>query len=121
MVRYTIKVRMGLRLGLVLTFLVVTGLVGLYGIDRANANTATVYQQASKALADLESGHTGGSVAEARQSLDALAEEQVTRGRSVRNMELGAVLAGLLLSVIFDGIFVRSVTVRIREALALAR
>jgi methyl-accepting chemotaxis protein len=118
MVRYTIKVRMGLRLGLVLTFLVATGLVGLYGIGRANANTGVVYQHASKALDRL---HAGGSLAEARQSLDALAQAQAAQGRAIRNMELGAVLAGLLLSVIFDGIFVRSVTLRIRDALTLAR
>ncbi len=121
MVRFTIKVRMGLRLGLVLTFLVVTGLVGLYGIDRANANTATLHQHASKLLSQLEAEHGSASLTQAKQSLDALAREQVAQGRVIRNMELGAVLAGLLLSVIFDGIFVRSVTVRIREALALAR
>lgn len=121
MVRYTIKVRMGLRLGLVLTFLVVTGLVGLYGIGRANANTATVYEHASKMLSQLEAGHAGVSLTEARQSFEALGEAQAEQGRAIRNMELGAVLAGLLLSVIFDGIFVRSVTVRIREALTLAR
>jgi len=121
MARYTIKVRMGLRLGLVLTFLVVTGLVGLYGIDRANANTGEIYQHASELLARLEAEHGGTSFAGARQSLDALAQEQAAEGRDIRNAELGAVLAGLLLSVIFDGIFVRSVTVRIRDALALAR
>jgi len=121
MVRYTIKVRMGLRLGLVLTFLVVTGLVGLYGIDRANANTETVYQHAGKVLSQLEAEHAGGSFAEARQSLDALAQVQAAQGRTIRNVELGTVLAGLLLSVIFDGIFVRSVTTRLRDALALAR
>ncbi|MGF6712721.1 methyl-accepting chemotaxis protein [Luteibacter sp. W1I16] len=121
MARYTIKVRMGLRLGLVLTFLVVTGLVGLYGIDRANANTGEVYQHASELLSKLEAEHAGASLAAARQSLDALAREQATEGRDIRNAELGTVLAGLLLSVIFDGIFVRSVTVRIRDALALAR
>lgn len=121
MARYTIKVRMGLRLGLVLTFLVVTGLVGLYGIDRANANTGEVYQHASELLSTLEAEHGGASLAAARQSLDTLAREQAAEGRDIRNAELGTVLAGLLLSVIFDGIFVRSVTVRIRDALALAR
>lgn len=121
MVRYTIKVRMGLRLGLVLTFLVITGLVGLYGIDRANANTGEIYQHASELLARLEAEHGGASFAAAKHSLDALAREQATEGRDIRNAELGTVLAGLLLSVIFDGIFVRSVTVRIRDALALAR
>ncbi|WP_426287823.1 methyl-accepting chemotaxis protein [Luteibacter sp. E-22] len=121
MARYTIKVRMGLRLGLVLTFLVITGLVGLYGIDRANANTGEVYQHASDLLARLEAEHGGASFVTARHSLDALAQEQAAEGRDIRNAELGAVLAGLLLSVIFDGIFVRSVTVRIRDALALAR
>ena len=121
MARYTIKVRMGLRLGLVLTFLVVTGLVGLYGIDRANANTGEVYQHASQLLSTLEAEHGGASLAAARQSLDTLAREQAAEGRDIRNAELGTVLAGLLLSVIFDGIFVRSVTVRIRDALALAR
>lgn len=121
MVRYTIKVRMGLRLGLLLTFLVVIGVAGLYGIDRANANTAMVYDHASKLLGEMEGHPTGASLAQARHSLDTLAQAQMVRGHVILNVELGAVLAGLLLSVILDGIFVRSVTTRIRDALALAR
>ena len=121
MVRYTIKVRMGLRLGLMLSFLVITGLAGLYGIDRANANTAEVYRHAGLWLDRLESTHAGTAVAEAKQSLATLAKEQDARGRVIRNAALGVVLAGLLLSVILDGLFVRSVTARIRAALDLAR
>lgn len=121
MIRYTIKVRMGLRLGLVLLFLVVTGLVGLYGIDRANANTDQVYREASSVFAQLQAGHPDLSLTAARQSLEAGAQKHAAQGHDIRNVALGVVLAGLLLSVIFDGIFVRSVTVRLRDALALAR
>jgi methyl-accepting chemotaxis protein len=122
MIRYTIKVRMGMRLGLMLFFLVVTGLAGLYGIDRANANTGEVYQHASRLLDQFEADHAGsGKVAAARRSLDGLALEQAVEGRAIRNAGLGVVLAGLLLSVILDGMFVRSVIVRIRAALDLAR
>lgn len=121
MIRYTIKVRMGLRLGLVLSFLVVTGLVGLYGIDRANANTEAVYREARGAFDHLQAAHPDLSLAAARQSLDAGAQAHAAQGHDIRNAALGVVLAGLLLSVIFDGIFVRSVTARLRDALTLAR
>jgi methyl-accepting chemotaxis protein len=116
MFRYTIKMRMGLRLGLVLLFLVVTGLVGLYGIERANANTRALYGQVLQDLRQI-----GPGTAALRQGLEVQQRQLQSEQRRIRNVALGTVLAGLLLSVVFDGLFVRSVTARLRDALALAR
>ncbi len=188
MIRYTIKLRMGMRLGLLLSFLVVIGLVGLYGIERANQGARAIYrddvlvlgqlgrmlgvqEELRQALAAGPAGEhaaelggrlrtlqnglpadpdtasleavgrhwqeaSGGSVVpalaayrlavqrvfETRLALGSRRYEAVSgQGTHIRDIALGVALFGLLLAVISDGVFVRSVTVRIREALQLAR
>lgn len=201
MIRYTIKLRMGARLGLLLLFLMAIGMVGIYGIERANSGAERQYREdvlalgglgrllgllddreaTLRALAAQESGaglptsiddakvlvetdrhalahltaplsarwtqlvhaHSGGErAARAAAILPLLRDYRVVversleqrlvlaqahhaevsmLGRHIRNVALGVVLAGLLLAVVSDGVFVRSVTARIRSALELAR
>jgi methyl-accepting chemotaxis protein len=131
MIRYTIKLRMGARLSLLLLFLMAIGMVGIYGIERANAGAERLYQEDVLMLGDL--GHRLNTPdANVRVAIEqafaqrlALAQahhgEVIAEGHALRNAALGVVLAGLLLSVISDGLFVRSITARIRSALELAR
>lgn len=201
MIRYTIKLRMGARLSLLLFFLMAIGMVGIYGIERANGGAERQYREDVLALGGL--GRLLGQLDDREDMLRALATQQpdirlpasiddtkvlaetdrralahltaslstsweslthvrssgeratqaaaivpllrdyhaaVERrleqrlllaqthhaevsafGRDIRNVALGVVLAGLLLAVISDGVFVRSVTARIRSALELAR
>jgi methyl-accepting chemotaxis protein len=196
MIRYTIKLRMGARLALLLSFLIAIGLVGIYGIEQANGGAERQYREDVLALGELgrvqdalnlreaawlavAAGSPGDAVEGAVASpssfdafakpLDALEQRlaaargkgdraaqlglavealpllrawreavrnaldqrlsvadarHVTvaaQGNRIRNVALGVVLAGLLLAVISDGVFVRSVTARIRSALELAR
>ncbi len=196
MIRYTIKLRMGARLGLLLLFLIGIGLVGIYGIERANDGAERQYREDVRGLAKLGRLRAGleaeqerwlavaagmpvserplgdmpvaspfTSLAVPLGELDAqlaaytkgdrnaqaglavralpllrtyreavqgawerrlaLADahhaQVAAQGRDIRNAALGAVLIGLLLAVISDGVFVRSVTARIRAALELAR
>lgn len=44
MIRYTIKLRIGARLTLPLLFLMAIGIVGIYGIERANAGAEQQYR-----------------------------------------------------------------------------
>jgi hypothetical protein len=44
MIRYTIKLRMGMQLTLLL-FLMAIGMVGIYGIERANAGVEQQYRE----------------------------------------------------------------------------
>ncbi|WNL45612.1 methyl-accepting chemotaxis protein [Dyella sp. BiH032] len=197
MIRYTIKLRMGARLGLLLLFLIAIGLVGIYGIEQANQGAERLYREDVRELATLgrlraglESSEerwlavaTGAPIQDRRAEeapaassfvplaapLEAL-EERLTavqakgdraakadlaaqalpllhtygeavrdawtqrleladahhaqvlaQGREIRNAALGVVLFGLLLAVISDGVFVRTMTARIRAALELAR
>ncbi|GLQ49426.1 methyl-accepting chemotaxis protein [Dyella flava] len=131
MIRYTIKLRMGMRLSLLLLFLMAIGIVGIYGIDRANAGVEQQYREDVLAL-----GKSGRQIdtpdparrADAEQAFEQeLARAQSryaqisAQGQLLRTVALGVVLFGLLLTVISDGVFVRSITVRIRDALELAR
>jgi methyl-accepting chemotaxis protein len=131
MIRYTIKLRMGARLSLLLLFLMAIGMVGIYGIERANTGAEQQYREDVLALGewgqriDTPDPHDR---AEAVQAFDrqlaharAIYADTSAEGHSVRDMALGVVLFGLLLTVISDGVFVRSITVRIRAALQLAR
>lgn len=45
MIRYTIKLRMGIRLSLLLLFLMTIGMMGMYGIERANAGVEQQYRE----------------------------------------------------------------------------
>ena len=48
MIRYTIKLRMGIRLSLLLLFLMTIGMIGMmgmYGIERANAGVEQQYRE----------------------------------------------------------------------------
>jgi methyl-accepting chemotaxis protein len=131
MVRYTIKLRMGMRLGLLLLFLMAIGMVGIYGIERANTGVEQQYREDVLALGQL--GHRINTVdprdrAAAEQAFgQELARAQsryveiTAQGHFIRSVALGVVLFGLLLTVISDGVFVRSITLRIRGALELAR
>jgi len=129
MIRYTIKLRMGARLGLLLLFLMAIGMVGIYGIERANDGAERQYREDVLALGKL--GRLLGTLDDRtaiKRSFEqrlVLAEahhrEVAVAGRDIRNIALGVVLAGLLLAVISDGVFVRSVTARIRSALELAQ
>jgi methyl-accepting chemotaxis protein len=197
MIRYTIKLRMGARLGLLLLFLIAIGLVGIYGIEQANGGAERQYREDVRALAELgrlragleaeqerwlaaATGAPAGDPAmeavpgsspyaalvaplaaleaplaaarakgdraaqaalaaqarpvlrACREAVDAAWTRQLAtadahhaavtaQGRGIRNAALGVVLAGLLLAVISDGVFVRSMTARIRAALELAR
>ncbi|TCV92721.1 methyl-accepting chemotaxis protein [Luteibacter rhizovicinus] len=200
--RYTIKLRMGARLTLMLLFLMAVSLVGIYGIERANAGTDQQYREdvlelgalarllgalnhredslramasgtlpvtADDGLSSLSSvdrgaletfakpwdelssrlsqAHAKGDLAtvsrlaageaapllhDYRAAVEHTIEQRLATaqahhielselGRRIRNIALGVVLAGLLLAVVSDGVFVRSVTARIRTALELAR
>ena len=197
MIRYTIKLRMGARLGLLLLFLIAIGLVGIYGIEQANGGAERQYREDVRALGELGRLRAGLEAEQARwlaaaagapvqtrgvralpeaspfaslaapldalepalaaalakqdrvgqaalaaqalpllhayrEAVDAAWERQMAvadahyaevaaQGRDIRNAALGVVLIGLLLAVISDGVFVRSVTARIRAALDLAR
>jgi methyl-accepting chemotaxis protein len=131
MIRYTIKLRMGMRLGLLLLFLMAIGMVGIYGIERANAGVEQQYREDVLTL-----GEWGRRIntpdprerADAEQAFEqdlARAQTRYTeisaQGHDLRSMALGVVLFGLLLTVVSDGLFVRSITARIRAALELAR
>jgi methyl-accepting chemotaxis protein len=131
MIRYTIKLRMGIRLSLLLLFLMAIGMVGIYGIERANAGVEQQYREDVLVLGQW--GHRINTSdprerADAEQAFEqALARAQSryadinAEGHFLRSVALGVVLFGLLLTVISDGVFVRSITVRIRAALELAR
>lgn len=196
MIRYTIKLRMGARLALLLLFLIAIGLVGIYGIEQANGGAQRQYREDVLTLGELgrmqdalsrreaawlavavgqpveatgemptpsssfeafarpldaldarldAARSKGDHAAEANLASEALPLLRVWResarraleqrlaladahhtavaaqGKTIRNVALGVVLAGLLLAVISDGVFVRSVTARIRSALELAR
>jgi len=196
MIRYTIKLRMGARLGLLLLFLMAIGLVGIYGIEQANGGAERLYREDVRGLAELGrlqaalewrqenwlaaavgaqgAGAAGDAaapaafaalaapledleqqLASARTKNDRIAQaalagqalpllrayreavrqasaqrlaladahraQVLAQGHAIRNIALGVALLGLLLSVISDGVFVRSVTARIRSALELAR
>jgi methyl-accepting chemotaxis protein len=125
MIRYTIKLRMGMRLSLVLAILVSTGLVGLYGIGQAMGNLDRFYAQGAQTLAGLARRSRDPALAaelvQRRQAVDALREQGATQLRQVSDRALGVVLVGVLLSVVFDGLFVGALTVRLRRALELAR
>jgi methyl-accepting chemotaxis protein len=131
MIRYTIKLRMGARLSLLLLFLMAIGMVGIYGIERANAGAERLYHEDVMALGewghrlDTSDSRQRAEAAQAFEQHLALAQshhaEVAAQGQGIRNAALGVVLFGLLLTVISDGVFVRSITVRIRAALDLAR
>jgi methyl-accepting chemotaxis protein len=131
MIRYTIKLRMGARLSLLLLFLMAIGMVGIYGIERANAGAEQLYQEDVLTLGEwghrlnTSDAHERAAAAQAFEQHLALAQSHHSvvsaQGQAIRNVALGVVLAGLLLSVISDGMFVRSITARIRAALELAR
>jgi methyl-accepting chemotaxis protein len=131
MIRYTIKLRMGARLSLLLLFLMAIGMVGIYGIERANAGAERLYREDISALGEW--GHRLNA-ADPRERVTAVQafeqhlalaqshhSEVSAEGHAIRNLALGVVLAGLLLTVVSDGLFVRSITARIRAALELAR
>jgi methyl-accepting chemotaxis protein len=125
MIRYTIKLRMGMRLALVLSILVTTGLVGLYGIEQASRQADAFYQQEAQWLGDSARHSHDPALARAlvqRQTqVSALQQHGTALLRRIANLALGVVLIGVLLSVVFDGIFVGAVTKRLRRALELAR
>ncbi|GGA10197.1 methyl-accepting chemotaxis protein [Dyella caseinilytica] len=131
MIRYTIKLRMGARLGLLLLFLMAIGIVGIYGIERANAGAERLYRVDVLALADsghrlnVSDAHERAAAAQVFEQHLALAQahysEIAAEGHYIGDVALGVVLFGLLLTVVSDGLFVRSITARIRAALELAR
>jgi methyl-accepting chemotaxis protein len=125
MIRYTIKLRMGMRLALVLSILVTTGLVGLYGVGRASQQSDGFYRQEAQWLGGSARHSHDPALARAlvqRQAeVDRLRQRGTAQLSRVADLALGTVLVGVLLSVIFDGIFVGAVIVRLRRALELAR
>ena len=75
MIRYTIKLRMGARLGLLLLFLMAIGMVGIYGIERANDGAERQYREDVLALGGL--GRLPGVLDDREDMLRALAAQEL--------------------------------------------
>jgi methyl-accepting chemotaxis protein len=114
-----------MRLSLVLAILVTTGLVGLYGIGRAVHRADTFYAQEAQVLGELaQRSHDpalGLALARHQAAVGTLRQQVATELGQWGDAALGVVLVGVLLSVVFDGLFVGALTTRIRRALTLAR